>query len=175
MCSWQRFFVVVVFNLSALWVYLSTLSLVCKISAEKSISSLIWVPLYVMSHFSLAFFKSLCLYFWQIPYKLSWCRTLSSVQLLSHARLFATPWTTACQASLSITKSQSPPKPTSIETVMPSNHLIPSRPALNLSQHQGLFQRVSSSHQIAKYWSFWWPNNKLQHQSFQWIPSTYLL
>ena len=38
--------------------------------------------------------------------------------------------------------------------VMPSNHLIPSPPTFNLSSHQGLFQRASSSHQVAKYWSF---------------------
>ena len=43
---------------------------------------------------------------------------------LSHVRLFANPWTTACQASLSITNSRSPPKLMSIESVMPSNHLI---------------------------------------------------
>ena len=49
---------------------------------------------------------------------------IHSVQSLSHVRLFATPWTAACQASLSITNSQSPPKPMSIELVMPSNHLI---------------------------------------------------
>ena len=48
----------------------------------------------------------------------------SSVQLLSHVRLFATPWTTAHQASLFITNSQSPPKLMSIKSVMPSNHLI---------------------------------------------------
>ena len=47
-----------------------------------------------------------------------------SVQLLSRIQLFVTPWTTAHQASLSITSSQSPPKPMSIELVMPSNHLI---------------------------------------------------
>ena len=46
----------------------------------------------------------------------------SSVQLLSHVWLFATPWTAACQASLSITNSRSPPM--SIVSVMPSNHLI---------------------------------------------------
>ena len=56
----------------------------------------------------------------------------SSVRLLSHVRLFATPWTTACQASLSITNSQSPPKPMSIESVMSSNHLIFCRPLLLL-------------------------------------------
>ena len=48
----------------------------------------------------------------------------NSVQLLSHVRLFATPWTAARQASLSITNSRSPPKPMSIEPVMPFNHLI---------------------------------------------------
>ena len=48
----------------------------------------------------------------------------SSVQSLSCVRLFATPGTTACQASLSITNSQSLPKLMSIESVMPSNHLI---------------------------------------------------
>ena len=55
-----------------------------------------------------------------------------SVQSLSHVQLFVTPWTAACQASLSITNSQSPPKPMSIELVMPSNHLIFCRPLLLL-------------------------------------------
>ena len=66
------------------------------------------------------------------------------VQLLSHVFLFATPWTAACQVSLSSTVSWSLLKPMSIELVMPFNHLIfchpPSPPALNLSQHQDLFQ-----------------------------------
>ena len=48
----------------------------------------------------------------------------SSVQSLSPVWLFATPWTAARQASLSITNSQSPPKPMSIEWMMPSSHLI---------------------------------------------------
>ena len=56
----------------------------------------------------------------------------SSVQLLSCVRLFATPWTAACQASLSITNTRSPPKPMSIELLMPSNHLILCRPLLPL-------------------------------------------
>ena len=47
-----------------------------------------------------------------------------SVQLLSRVRLFVTPWTTACQASLSIANYRSPLKPMSIKSVMPSNHLI---------------------------------------------------
>ena len=54
----------------------------------------------------------------------------SSIQSLSRVQLFATPWTTACQASLSITNSQSPPKPMSIESVMPSNRLILCHPFL---------------------------------------------
>ena len=49
---------------------------------------------------------------------------LSSVQSLSHVQLFATPWTAVCQASLPITNSQSLLKLMSIESVMPSNHLI---------------------------------------------------
>ena len=53
---------------------------------------------------------------------------LSSVQSLSRVWLFVTPWTPACQASLSINNSQSLPKLMSIESVMPSNHLILCRP-----------------------------------------------
>ena len=57
---------------------------------------------------------------------------LNSVQLLSHVRLFATPWTTACQASLSFTNSRSLLKLMSIKSVMPSNHLILCHPLLLL-------------------------------------------
>ena len=67
----------------------------------------------------------------------------NSVQLLNCVQLIATLWTTAHQVSLSITNPQSLLKLMSIESVMPSNHLIlssPSPPALNLSQHQGLFK-----------------------------------
>ena len=56
----------------------------------------------------------------------------SSVQSLSRVWLFATPWTGARQASLSITNSRSPPKHMFIESVMPSNHLILCRPLLLL-------------------------------------------
>ena len=96
-----------------------------------------------------------------------------SVQLLSRVQLFVTPWTTACKASLSITNSWSLPKLMSIESMTSSDHLIllsPSPPALNLSQHQGLFKWVSSSHQVAKVLEF-----QLQHQSFQWTSRTDLL
>ena len=67
---------------------------------------------------------------------------VSSVQLLSPVLLFATPWTVARQASLSITNSQSLLKLMSIELMMPSNHLILCCPLLllpSVSQHQGLF------------------------------------
>ena len=58
----------------------------------------------------------------------------TSVQLLSHIQLFATPWIAACQASLSITNSRSSPKLMSIELVMPSSHLILCHPLLLLPQ-----------------------------------------
>ena len=63
------------------------------------------------------------------------CTSLSSiqsVQSLSHVQLFVTPWSAGCLASVSIINSWSPPKPMSIEPVMPSNHLILCRPLLLL-------------------------------------------
>ena len=82
----------------------------------------------------------------------------SSVQLLSCAWLFATPWTAAHQASLSITNSRSPPKPVSIESVMPSNHLILCRPVLLLPSifpNIRVFSNESALHiRWPKYWSF---------------------
>ena len=82
----------------------------------------------------------------------------SSFQSLSHVRLFVTPWTTACQASLSITNSRSPPKPMSIESVMPSNHLILWRPFLLLPPIPPsirVFSNESTLHiRWPKYWSF---------------------
>ena len=78
----------------------------------------------------------------------------SSVQSLSRVQLCANPRTSARQASLSITNSQSPPKPMSIgvgDAIQPSYPLSsPSPPALNLSQHQGLCQWVGSLRQVAK-------------------------
>ena len=57
------------------------------------------------------------------------------------------------------------------DAIQPSHSLSsPSPPALNLSQHQGLFKWVSSSHQVAQVLEF-----QLQHQSFQWTPRTGLL
>ena len=89
------------------------------------------------------------------------------VQLLSRVWLSVTPWTAAHQASVSFTVSLRLLRFMSIESVMPSNHLIPCHPLPFLpclSQHQGLFQRVSSWHQVATVLE-----PQLQHQSFQWI------
>ena len=58
--------------------------------------------------------------------------SISSVQSLSRVRLLATTWIAACQASLFITNSRSPPKPMSIQSVMPSSHLILCHPLLLL-------------------------------------------
>ena len=88
------------------------------------------------------------------------------VQSFIRGQLFAASWTAALQASLSFTISWSLLKLMSIESVMPSNHLVvlssPSLPTFNL--HQGLFQWVSSSHQVAKVLEL-----EFQHQSFQWM------
>ena len=82
---------------------------------------------------------------------------LCSVQL-SHVQLFATPWTAACQASLSITNSQSSPKLMSIESVMPSNNLILYRPLLlvpSVCPSIRVFSNESDLHmRWPKYWSF---------------------
>ena len=83
---------------------------------------------------------------------------ISSVQSLCHVQLFVNPWTTARQASLSITISRSLFKLMSVELVMPSNHLILCRPLLLLPS---IFNsiRVFSSESVLcirwpKYWSF---------------------
>ena len=82
----------------------------------------------------------------------------SSVQSLSRVRLFVTPWTAALQASLSITNSRSLPKPISIESVMPSNHLILCRPLLLLPSIFPSIRVFSNESALCiswpKYWSF---------------------
>ena len=92
------------------------------------------------------------------------------VQSLSRVRLSVTPWITARQASLSITSSRSSLRFMSVESVMPSSHLISSHPLSsassppgpNPSQHQSLFQWVNSSHEVARVLEF-----QLYHHSFQ--------
>ena len=82
----------------------------------------------------------------------------SSVRSLSHVWLFEPRWIAACQASLSITNSQSLPKPMSIESVMPSNNLILCRPLLLLPLIPSsirVFSNESTLHiRWPKYWRF---------------------
>ena len=84
--------------------------------------------------------------------------TKHSVQSLSHVRLFATPWIAARQASLSITKSQSSLRLTSIESVMLSSHLILGRPLFLLPPIPPSIKVFSSESTLhmrwPKYWSF---------------------
>ena len=83
---------------------------------------------------------------------------ISSVQSLGHVQLFATPWTAAHQASLSITNSQSLPKLRSVELVMPSNHLILSCPLLLPPPIFPIIRVFSNESTFRirwpKYWSF---------------------
>ena len=83
---------------------------------------------------------------------------ISSVQSLRCVRLFATPWIAACQASLSINNSRSSLKLTSIESVMPSRHLILCRPLLLLPPIPPSIRVFSNESTLRmrwpKYWSF---------------------
>ena len=90
-----------------------------------------------------------------------------SVQSLSHVRLFVTPWIATLQASLSITSPRSPLRLTSIESVMPSSHLILCRPLLLLPPVPPSMRVFSNESTLCmrwpKYWSF----------SFNIIPSNH--
>ena len=94
----------------------------------------------------------------QLPYSIVFSILLSSVQLLSYVRLFATPWTTARQASLSITNSRSSRKLMSSESVMPSKHLILCRPLLLLPSIFPSIRVFSNESALRirwpEYWSF---------------------
>ena len=107
--------------------------------------------------------RVLCIFWIQVIYQICVLPVFlpslfSSVQLLSRVRFFATPWITAHQASLSITNSQSPPKPMSIQSVMPSSHLILCCPLLLLPSifpSIRVFSNESALHiRWPKYWSF---------------------
>ena len=104
-------------------------------------------PLNLISSYKIQFIFQIC----------TFAKYICSVQSLSHVRLFATPWTAAHQASLSITNSQSLPKLLSIESVMPSSHLILCHPLLLPSIFPSI--RVFSNESALcirwpKYWSF---------------------
>ena len=88
-----------------------------------------------------------------------------SVQLLSRVQHFATPWTAACQASLSFTNSQSLLKLMSIESVMPSNHLVLCCPLLLPS---AIFSSESALRiRWPEYWSFSLPSLYFQEQGWE--------
>ena len=86
------------------------------------------------------------------------CSFVGIVQLLSCAQLFGTPWSAACQASLSITNSRSLPKLMPIESVMPSNHRILCRPLLLLPSIVPNIRVFSNKSVLCirwpKYWNF---------------------
>ena len=98
---------------------------------------------------------------------------ISSVQLLSRVRIFSTQWisTPGLPVHYQLPEFTETHVHWVGDAIQPSHPLLsPSPPAFNLSQHQGLFKWVSSSHQVAKVLKF-----QLQHQSFQWTPRTDLL
>ena len=101
---------------------------------------------------SMAWLSKIQTSFWDVNQR------IRSVQLLSHVRLFEIPWTTAHQASLSITNCQSAPKPMSIELVMPSNHLILCHPLLLPPSIFPSIRVFSSESALCirwpRYWSF---------------------
>ena len=117
---------------------------------------------------SLSLFLHICSIWYDSDCLKRWCKSdsllldlkmfliqLSSVQLLSRVQLFPTPWITARQASLSITISWSSLKLTSIESVMPSSHLILCHPLLLLSPIPPSIRVFSnSSHEVAKVLEF---------------------
>ena len=84
---------------------------------------------------------------------------ISSVQSLSRVRLFVTPWIAARQASLSITNSWSSPKPMSIESVMPSNHLILRCPLLLLPSVFPSIRIFSNESVLWVKWPLYWSFN----------------
>ena len=95
---------------------------------------------------------------WKRGFCWCYCMQFSSVQSLSHVRLFATPWITACQASLSISNSRSSLKLRSIKQVMQSSHQILCHPLLLLPAIPPsirVFSNESTLHmRWRKYWSF---------------------
>ena len=117
-------------------------------------------------------FELLCLnfYIWAINTgRFLFYLQFSSVQSLNRVQLFATPWTAARQASLSITNSRSSLGLTSIESVMPSS-VVPFSFCLQSFPASGSFQMSQLFASVAKVLEF-----QLQHQSFQWTLKTVLL
>ena len=148
-------------NLETLWNVRQNLH--CYTDSTKTCKNILsWTDIYV-SWKTLTFKK--LIFSGSIVYFFLCCMLLSlgsvqfsSVQSLSPVRLFATPWISAHQASLSITNSWSSPRLTSIESVMPCSHLILSRPLLLLPPIPPSIKVFSNESTLCirwpKYWSF---------------------
>ena len=104
-------------------------------------SAVIWSDFHLSNHF------------FMISVGQTW---VSSVQLLSHVRLFATPWIAARQASLSITNSRSSLRLTSIESGMPFSHLILCRPLLLLPSIPPSIRVFSNESTLRMRWPNYW-------------------
>ena len=124
-----------------------------------AVNSYVWVLSNTTKQFSIIS--------WESYSSTSFCTSLVVVQLLSHVRLFVTPWTAAGQDSLSFTISRSLLRLMSMDSEMPSNHLILCHPLLLLPEIFPSTRVFSNEWALcirqSKYWSF----IQLQHQSFQ--------
>ena len=121
----------------------------------------LWLVIYIPLFFGCFVRGSLAVFQWRPVLLSSHFSQYSSAA--QPCPMHCNPMTAACQASQSITNSQSLLRFVSTESVMTPNHLIlsyQSPPAFNPSQHQGVFKWVRSSHQVAKVLEF-----QLQHQS----------
>ena len=129
-----------------------------------------WVSLFPTHLIYVLYIVAILLFDWILCF----LQSLSSVQF-SRVQLFATPWTTASQASLSITNSWSPHKPMPIDSVMPSNHHILCRPLLLLPLIFPSIRVFSTESALRIRWPKYWSFRFNIHQSFQWTPRTDLL
>ena len=148
----------------------SILKIICGSSAKSNLEKKL--SLSKMRAYTIIFPK-LEKFNWYKPQRTATQQGFSSVQSLSHVQLFVTPWIAAHQASVhhqlpEFTQTHVHRVGDAIQPLHPLSSPCP--PALNLSQNQGLFQWVSSSHHVAKVLEF-----QLQYQSFQWTLRTDLL
>ena len=113
---------------------------------------------WITENYSLSMISTMKIQVNTLHCKYRYLHQFSSVQSLSHVWLFATPWTAACQASLSITNSWSLLKLIPFESVMPSSHLILCRPFLLLPPIPPSIRDFSNESALRmrwpKYWSF---------------------
>ena len=132
-----------------------------KVVIEKYWNNIIWIQFYIALFYNCSRILNSCI------------SCFSSVQSLSHVQLFETPFTAAHQASLSITNSQSLLKLISIESVMPSSHLILCPLLLPPSIFPSI--RVFSNESVLlirwpKYWSFSFSPSVLPMNIQDWFP-----